>query len=347
MVMRPEPLFAAIEPLREPARTGHPAGPGRRAPDRCAGARACAASRTWRSSAAATRGSTSGCGPLVDREVSIGDYVLTGGELPALVAHRRGRAARARRDPGGVARGRLVRGGPARAPAVHAARRCSASWPCRRSCCPGTTARSTAGVAARPCAERSSAGRTCSRRRRLTDADRAASSTSSARRRLTPSRLGCRVVGCPATSGTLYSAVAAAARSRSYVTPISRGSAAITRSPQDERHQGARARAAPHRRTGDRPRRHRARVGEGGRGHPRADPGLRGHRHADARRRPEPGDHRASHRQRRRRGAHLHGARAADREDRGRPPRRRPPRPALLPARPGRQVRHASRAPPS
>ena len=34
-----------------------------------------------------------------------------------------------------------------------------------------------------------------------------------------------------------------------------------------------------------------------------------------------------------------------DRQDRGRPPRRRPPRPALLPPRPGRQVRHPPRAP--
>ena len=35
--------------------------------------------------AAATRGSTSGCATRVDEEMSIGDYVLSGGEMPALV----------------------------------------------------------------------------------------------------------------------------------------------------------------------------------------------------------------------------------------------------------------------
>ena len=41
--------------------------------------------RTSSSSARATRASTSGSASLVDLELSIGDYVLTGGELPALV----------------------------------------------------------------------------------------------------------------------------------------------------------------------------------------------------------------------------------------------------------------------
>ena len=40
MVMRPEPLFAAIEPLRERRRAGRAPRPRRRTPDRCAGARA-------------------------------------------------------------------------------------------------------------------------------------------------------------------------------------------------------------------------------------------------------------------------------------------------------------------
>ena len=47
----------------------------------------------------------------------------------------------------------------------------------------------------------------------------------------------------------------------------------------------------------------------------------------------------------RRRGAHLHGPRAARREDRGRSPRGGPPGPALLPARPRREGSHAARAP--
>ena len=41
--------------------------------------------RIWSSSVRATRASTSGSASFVDLELSIGDYVLTGGELPALV----------------------------------------------------------------------------------------------------------------------------------------------------------------------------------------------------------------------------------------------------------------------
>ena len=40
---------------------------------------------TWRWSAVATRAIDERARALADREVSIGDYVLTGGELPALV----------------------------------------------------------------------------------------------------------------------------------------------------------------------------------------------------------------------------------------------------------------------
>ena len=50
--------------------------------------------------------------------------------------------------------------------------------------------------------------------------------------------------------------------------------------------------------------------------------------------------------QRRRRRAHVQDQPPADREDRGRPPRRRPPRPAVLPAQARRQVGHPPRAPP-
>lgn len=84
MVMRPEPLFAAVEPLR----TGgahvvllDPAG--ERLTDAVARDLAALphlALVCGRYEGVDERGRT-----LADREVSIGDYVLTGGELPALV----------------------------------------------------------------------------------------------------------------------------------------------------------------------------------------------------------------------------------------------------------------------
>ena len=60
---------------------------------------------------------------LATEEVSLGDFVLTGGEVAALAVIE----ATVRLLPGalgdeGSARGRLVRGRPARLPALHAAR---------------------------------------------------------------------------------------------------------------------------------------------------------------------------------------------------------------------------------
>jgi tRNA (guanine37-N1)-methyltransferase len=84
MVMRPEPLFAAIEPLRvrgaqvillDPA--------GERLTD--ALARELAAARHLVLVCGRYEGIDERARVLADREVSIGDYVLTGGELPALV----------------------------------------------------------------------------------------------------------------------------------------------------------------------------------------------------------------------------------------------------------------------
>jgi tRNA (guanine37-N1)-methyltransferase len=84
MVMRPEPLFAAIEPLRgagahvillDPA--------GERLTD--ALARELAARPHLALICGRYEGIDERVRSLVDREVSIGDYVLTGGELPALV----------------------------------------------------------------------------------------------------------------------------------------------------------------------------------------------------------------------------------------------------------------------
>ena len=90
MILKPEPLAAAIEALRAAgsagARARDPAGPGRAPLQPGGGAGAGAAAPTWCSCAAATRAWTSGCSEqLVDEELSIGDYVLTGGEPAALV----------------------------------------------------------------------------------------------------------------------------------------------------------------------------------------------------------------------------------------------------------------------
>lgn len=84
MVMRPEPLFAALEPLR--AAGAHvvlldPAG--ERLTD--ALARDFAAMPHLALVCGRYEGFDERIRTLVDREVSIGDYVLTGGELPALV----------------------------------------------------------------------------------------------------------------------------------------------------------------------------------------------------------------------------------------------------------------------
>jgi tRNA (guanine37-N1)-methyltransferase len=84
MVMRPEPLFAAVEPLR--ADGAHvilldPAG--ERLTDRLA--RELAGLPHLALVCGRYEGIDERARQLVDREVSIGDYVLTGGELPALV----------------------------------------------------------------------------------------------------------------------------------------------------------------------------------------------------------------------------------------------------------------------
>lgn len=84
MVMRPEPLFAAVEPLRVPGAVVILLDPaGERLTDKLARELA------TRSRLVLVCGRYEGIDErvrtLADREVSIGDYVLTGGELPALV----------------------------------------------------------------------------------------------------------------------------------------------------------------------------------------------------------------------------------------------------------------------
>ena len=84
MVLRPEPLFAAVEPLRQEGAHVILLDPaGERLTDRMA------RELVDRPHLALVSGRYEGIDErarsLVDREVSIGDYVLTGGELPALV----------------------------------------------------------------------------------------------------------------------------------------------------------------------------------------------------------------------------------------------------------------------
>ena len=84
MVMRPEPLFAAIEPLREAGAHVILLDPaGERLTDRLA--RELARLPHLALVCGRYEGFDERVRRIVDREVSIGDYVLTGGELPALV----------------------------------------------------------------------------------------------------------------------------------------------------------------------------------------------------------------------------------------------------------------------
>jgi len=84
MVMRPEPLFAAIEPLRTDGAQVILLDPaGERLSDPLA--RELAMARHLVLVCGRYEGIDERARAMVDREVSIGDYVLTGGELPALV----------------------------------------------------------------------------------------------------------------------------------------------------------------------------------------------------------------------------------------------------------------------
>jgi tRNA (guanine-N1)-methyltransferase len=84
MVIRPEPLYTAIEPLREAGAQVILMDPaGERLTD--ALARELAVLPHLALVCGRYEGVDERARPLADREVSIGDYVLTGGELPALV----------------------------------------------------------------------------------------------------------------------------------------------------------------------------------------------------------------------------------------------------------------------
>lgn len=84
MIMRPEPLHAAIEPLRQAGAQVVLLDPaGERLTDQLA--RELALSGRLALVCGRYEGIDERVRSMVDREVSIGDYVLTGGELPALV----------------------------------------------------------------------------------------------------------------------------------------------------------------------------------------------------------------------------------------------------------------------
>lgn len=84
MVMRPEPLMSTIEPLRAAGATVILLDPaGERLTDGLA--RGLATERHLALVCGRYEGIDERVRTVVDREISIGDYVLTGGELPALV----------------------------------------------------------------------------------------------------------------------------------------------------------------------------------------------------------------------------------------------------------------------
>ena len=135
---RPATVLVVPTPAGEPFTSGWPPS-SRRA-------------STWCSRAAATRASTSGCSTtprtrMRVREVSLGDYVLNGGEVAALV-RRRGRgpaAARVHGQRGVAGRGVARRRRAAGVPGLHQAARPGAATTCPRCCSPGTTPGSRRG----------------------------------------------------------------------------------------------------------------------------------------------------------------------------------------------------------
>ena len=121
MVMRPEPIAAALEALRRPESLVILLDPGGERLQPGAGPRTRRPQSHLVLICPRYEGVDERIRALVDLELSIGDYVLTGGELPALVvidAVIRLLPGRDRRRFDG--RG-IVRGRPARVPAVHPA----------------------------------------------------------------------------------------------------------------------------------------------------------------------------------------------------------------------------------
>ena len=131
MVMLAEPLAQAIAAAKAAQRAegvrgaaGHPPVAGRRAADARAGAGAGAGGRCGLCAArrALRRNRRAAAGAEADEEIAIGDFVVSGGELPALMLID----AMARQLPGALndeqsAQQDSFADGPARLPALHAA----------------------------------------------------------------------------------------------------------------------------------------------------------------------------------------------------------------------------------
>ena len=162
MVMKPEPLVAAIEAARAAlpgARVLLTSPRGERFSQPMA--RALAAGPTDLILVAGRyEGVDERVRAYVDGEVSLGDFVLTGGELAAL-AHRRRGGTPAPRCPGQrrVPGGRELRGGAARVPALHAAPRSFAACRSPRCSRAATTPGSPAGDAGTSCSSPGRGGR--------------------------------------------------------------------------------------------------------------------------------------------------------------------------------------------
>ncbi|CAA9365278.1 MAG: LSU ribosomal protein L19p, partial [uncultured Nocardioidaceae bacterium] len=109
--------------------------------------------------------------------------------------------------------------------------------------------------------------------------------------------------------------------------------------PHDQRHRRARCGIAARRHPGVPSGRHAEGPRPGRRGQPVPGAGVPGRLHPDPGLRRRPHLHGAQGVLRRRRRADLPAAHPGHREDRGRHPRRRPPREAVLPAQPARQGR--------
>ena len=132
MILRPEPVAAALDAVRRTIRPSSFSTLSARSSAR-PGPSTSPLGPISSSSVPRYEGVDERIRSLVDLELSIGDYVLTGGELPALVVIDAVIRLLPGRDRGGVGRRRVLFRRAARVPAIHAAGRLSAGWTCRLS----------------------------------------------------------------------------------------------------------------------------------------------------------------------------------------------------------------------
>ena len=154
--------------LRSPSRRSRPPrpllllGPGGRRFDQAFARDARRLRRASASCAAGTRASTTGSARhLVDGELSVGDYVLAGGEVAAHGGARGGQPPGPRRHgQRGVGGRRVVRRRAARVPAVHPTGRVPGPARCPTCCGRAITTGSPAGVEPERCSGRCATGPT-------------------------------------------------------------------------------------------------------------------------------------------------------------------------------------------